>query len=253
MIVAPTEPMHPRLLENPSLSKVRIWQAQIELISEEEVDALRAYLDEAERSRAARFHFERDRKSFVSTRGLLRSLLGGILEKEPASIVFEYGEHGKPALAARNDLQFSVSHTTGWAMFAVSSDFAVGVDLEALDRVTRNTEDLAKFADRVLSTNELMVWRAIPADQQPRALLRAWTRKEALAKATGRGLSDELLATEVALDAAAPQSTLAVEHWCICDLPAPEGFAAALAVDQNRSPNTRCSHGPVGRAPNTEP
>ena len=237
MIAAPSESIHPRLLEHSLLNQVRLWQAQIDLISDDEIDALRASLDQAERTRAARFHFERDRKSFVSTRGLLRSLLGGILKKEPASIVFEYGAHGKPALAAGNDLQFSVSHTTGWAMFAVSVDFAVGVDLEALDRLTRNTEDLSNFADRVLSTNELMVWRAIPANEQPRALLRAWTRKEALAKATGRGLSDELLATEVALDAAAPQPTLAFEHWCIYDLPAPEGFAAALAVDQNRRPS----------------
>ena len=234
MIVAPTESMHPRLLEQSSLQKVRIWQSQIEAISDEEVNALRAFLDETERARAARFHFEQDRKSFVSTRGLLRSLLGGILKKGPASIVFEYGEHGKPALADMNDLQFSVSHTTGWAMFAVSGDFAVGIDLEALDRLTRNAEDLSRFAERVLSSNELTVWQALPGDQQSRALLRAWTRKEALGKGTGRGLSDELLRTGVALDAAAPQSTLTIERWSLYDLPAPEGFAAALAVGQNQ-------------------
>jgi 4'-phosphopantetheinyl transferase len=74
------------------------------------------------------------------------------------------------------------------------------------------------------------------------AFLRAWTRKEAYAKAKGQGLFEELTRIEVALDAAAPKSSLTLRssttegeimrHWVLHDLSAPDGFAAALAVAQ---------------------
>src|SRR5450432_266810 len=128
--------MHPRLLESPDspLSGVRFWTAQIESLSVTEVEALSAHLDSAERARATRFHFERDRQSYVATRGLLRCLLGAMLHEEASKLVFEYGERGKPALALAAQhgptIRFNVSHSAGWAMFAVAYGFNVGIDLE---------------------------------------------------------------------------------------------------------------------------
>ncbi len=70
--------------------------------------------DEIER--ALRFHFEKDRNRFVTGRGLLREALGWLLEADPASIVFSYGERGKPQLADSINgqfLHFNVSHSDG--------------------------------------------------------------------------------------------------------------------------------------------
>ena len=95
----------------------------------------------------------------------------------------------------------------------------------------------------MLSQRELAIWQALPdAAARDAAFLRAWTRKEAYVKATGKGLFDELGNIEVALDAAAPESSLTLRsipqegeimrHWALHDLSAPDGFAAALAVEQ---------------------
>lgn len=230
-----------------SVSDVQIWTAHLEALSPVELGELSALLDAAEHARAGRFHFERDRRHYVAARGLLRRLLGTALNKPASALVFEYGTHGKPAIspAFLHDrmLCFNLSHSAGWAMFALAWDCEVGIDLESVTRLKRDVDGLGGLAARVLSARELAIWQALP-DTAPRdaAFLRAWTRKEAYAKATGQGLFDELTCIEVALDAVAPKSSLTLRsspqegeitrHWILHDLSAPDGFAAALAVEQ---------------------
>jgi 4'-phosphopantetheinyl transferase len=241
--------MSSALLQSPdtSVSGVQIWTAHLDSLSSGELGELRGVLDSAEQARAARFHFERDRRHYVASRGLLRRLLGAALDAAASAVVFEYGAHGKPALAAAflrdRILHFNLSHSDGWAMFALAWDREIGIDLESATRLKRDVNGLTGLAARVLSARELVIWQALP-DTAPRdaAFLRAWTRKEAYAKATGQGLFDQLTCIEVALDAVAPKSSLTLRsspqegeitrHWVLHDLSAPDGFAAALAVEQ---------------------
>src|SRR5213594_1789890 len=55
-------------------------------------------LAQVERERAARFYFDRDRNSFIVSRGLLRTLLGGYSREDPRQLQFTYGDQGKPKL-----------------------------------------------------------------------------------------------------------------------------------------------------------
>ena len=247
LIVVPTEnvPLHPLLVESPEspLGDVRVWRAQIDSCSPKQFDELRAHLDSEENARAARFKFVRDQKNYIVTRGLLRSLLGALLNQDPAKLRFEYGARGKPRLASGSSslvLRFNISHSNGWAMFAISDAVEVGIDLESMARLKRTEDDLIHLAARILSPNELAVWEALPdSASRPKAFLRAWTRKEAYAKATGLGIFHDLSSIELVLDGAAPRSSLRLhsgretEHesgwWILQDLSAPEGFAAALA------------------------
>ena len=239
--------MFSALLQSPStpVADVQIWTAQLDLLSSAEIEELEASLDAAERARAGRFHFEPDRRHYVASRGLLRRLLGAALDTPASRLVFEYGAHGKPAIAAEFSgdppLRFNLSHSAGWAMFALAWDREVGIDLESAARLTRDVDGLTALATRVLSTRELAIWRALPdTAAREAAFLRAWTRKEAYAKATGQGLFDKLTCIEVALDAGAPKSSLMlhsstkegaiISRWAVYDLAAPDGFAAALAV-----------------------
>lgn len=224
---------------------VQIWAAHLEALPPAELDQLEATLDSSEHARAARFHFERDRRHYIASRGLLRHLLGSALDAPASGLVFEHGPQGKPALSSPirqgRTLRFNLSHSTGWAMFALSWHSEVGIDLESVARLDRDTKGLADLATRVLSARELEIWRALPdAASRERAFLRAWTRKEAYAKAIGQGLFEHLIQNEVALDAAAPKPSLTLSsaaaddmtrHWVLHDLSAPEGFAAALAVE----------------------
>lgn len=229
------------------VSDIQIWTARLDSLSLAEMKELEASLDSTERARAARFHFEPDRKQYIASRGLLRHLISNVLEKPTESLAFEYGAQGKPALtsafSSERTLHFNVSHSAGWAMFALAWDREIGIDLESASRLTRSGNDLSRLASKVLSARELSVWQALPDPAiRGAAFLRAWTRKEAFAKATGRGLFDTLGSIEVALDAAAPQSSLtlrlpesqgAKDHsFVLYDLVAPEGFVAALAIAQ---------------------
>jgi 4'-phosphopantetheinyl transferase len=227
-------------------NEVQVWAAHLEALPPAELGQLDTILDSSEHARAARFHFERDRRHYVSSRGLLRRLLGSTLDKPASELVFEYGPHGKPAIATPTregrTLCFNLSHSAGWAMFALSWDHEVGIDLESAARLDRDAKGLTDLAARVLSKRELEIWQALPnAPSREAAFLRAWTRKEAYAKAIGQGLFEHLIQNEVALDAATPKPSLTLpsaqtgdmtRHWILHDLSAPDGFAAALAVEQ---------------------
>ena len=216
---------------------VQIWVAQLDSISSDDMFELSASLDSAEQTRAARFHFERDRQHFIATRGILRCLLAAALKISAREVAFEYGSHGKLAILATADyewqkLRFNVSHAAGAAMFALAWSREIGIDLEAAAHVTDKGEKLSELAKRILSQDELAVWQSLPDDgARAAAFLRAWTRKEAYVKARGAGLFDKLQEIEVALDAAYPQLSLTIGRWVVHDLPAPVGFAAAVAVE----------------------
>src|SRR5436190_1057780 len=241
-----TLPMLSSLLESieSPADGVQIWVSHLEALSPAELDQLNALLDPSEHARAARFHFDRDRRHYVASRGFLRHLVASALDQPAPALVFEYGPHGKPAISsatlAGRTLRFNLSHSAGWALFALCWDREVGIDLESAVRLERDPADLAALAMRVLSARELAIWQALPdAASRQAAFLRAWTRKEAYAKAIGHGLFEQLIRNEVALDAAAPELSLTLastqtsgETWIIHDLSAPDGFAAALAVEQ---------------------
>ena len=224
---------------------MQIWQAHLDSLSAAQVEALKCTLASAERERAARFHFEADRKHYIACRGLLRNVLATGLEKPAAAIVIEYGTFGKPvvSIAGRGRaLLFNISHSAGWAFFALAWDREVGIDLESGVHLDSDDDRLSALAKRILSERELIIWHSLPDSASRRAaFLRAWTRKEAFAKAIGKGVFDEWRGIELVLDSASPNScaTIAspVENglatsWLIHDLFAPDGFAAALAVEQ---------------------
>src|ERR1700682_762867 len=77
--------------------EIHIWRANLD-IEPAVLDRVRAGLSPDEESRAARFHFARDRNHFIVCRGALRGLLGAYLNVSPGAIEFCYGIHGKPAL-----------------------------------------------------------------------------------------------------------------------------------------------------------
>src|SRR2546428_1011047 len=119
----------------------------------EAVRALAAWLSDAERQRAGRFHFARDRRRFVVARARLRQLLAARCRTRPESVELAYGKNGKPALARRfadTDWRFNVAHCDEVAVYAFSRGRDVGIDIEAI-RADREADDIAA---RVFSRRE---------------------------------------------------------------------------------------------------
>jgi 4'-phosphopantetheinyl transferase len=144
---------------------------------------LECVLTEEERARASRFRLGRVRDQFVAARGQLRLLLGHYLGIDPTIVPIWYADGGKPYLPPEYPLHFNVSHTDGLAVYAFG--FArVGVDVERF----RPVPDADSLVARFFSRHEADLFRTLPPDDRLGAFFRAWTRKEAVLKAIGRGV-----------------------------------------------------------------
>lgn len=154
---------------------------------------LLALLDAGERARWSRFHRDEDRARYLAAHALKRIVLARHLGTAATELRFAAAcrhcggtDHGKPRLCATTGgIEFSLSHSGERVVLAVARDLAVGVDVERLDA----RRDAAALIPAVLSAAEQAVVAALPAAERGPALLRYWTRKEALLKATGDGLA----------------------------------------------------------------
>ncbi|HYC61338.1 MAG TPA: 4'-phosphopantetheinyl transferase superfamily protein [Thermoanaerobaculia bacterium] len=184
------------------------------------LDEAASILSADERERADRFRFAQHRQRFTRCRILLRQLLGQHLARDPASLVFRYGEWGKPEL---DGVHFNVSHSDRIAVIAWSREHAVGIDVERIDR----TKDVVPLAHTAFSPAECEAFDAMPADQQVEAFFRTWARKEALMKLRGRGFS---LPSHSFTVSVAKEPLTFLDDCAIRDLDVNAGFACAIAA-----------------------
>jgi len=208
----------------------RVWL--LPLVADDKVsEALLPLLADDERAKANAYRMPFARHRFVQTRGALRLLLGRCLHVPAASLRFDYGEFGKPALAQGGAWHFNVAHSGDYALLAVANGREVGVDIEQ----HRSLSDLADLAGTVFSPNEAAAWHRLAEAERVPGFFTAWSAKEAVAKATGRGLGVGLEKLEVGMPAGgvsfAPRLVQVDASACqLFVLPAPAGYAAALAL-----------------------
>ena len=156
--------------------------------------AAEALLAPDEIARAARFRFDRDRHRYIRARGALRQVLGQAMDRAPESLVFTYGDRGKPAL--EDGPAFNLSHSGDRGVVALGGDAPLGVDIEKCGRKIR---DLDALAERCFGAVERAAIEAAP--DPLRHFLTFWTAKEARMKLTGEGLGLDPQAIHLVLDA----------------------------------------------------
>ncbi|NMH94222.1 4'-phosphopantetheinyl transferase superfamily protein [Pseudonocardia bannensis] len=207
---------------------------------------LLALLDEHERTRLQKLRRPDDQARYLAAHALVRLVLGHRLGVHPAGLRFDRTcrcgqQHGKPRLADEpGTTGFSLTHSGDLVGVAVS-DGPVGLDVEHVRPLT----DVAGMAAHVCSPTELA--RPLPAETA--AFLTTWTRKEALLKATGEGLSRPMATITLSPAGSPPR----VEEWTGADappgpvwladlLPAPE-HPGAVAGFGARTPAIRVADG----------
>lgn len=144
--------------------------------------------DAASRARIARNRLEQiDRRQ-----GLAR------IQSFAASLLLEYAvtkhfpaivhplqvtesDGGKPYLVAEPGVHFSLSHSGGWAVCALS-DCPVGVDIEKCEQGRRD------IASRFFHKEEIRYLNSLLPTARDDAFYSLWTLKESFVKSTGRGL-----------------------------------------------------------------
>ena len=143
--------------------------------------------DESERQ--SRFLPELTRHESLVTRVLVRRVLSRYAEIAPADWRFISNDEGKPAFSPgvldADSLRFNLSNTPGLVICGVTRSGDLGVDVEDDRREARVLE----LASRNFAQPEFEDVRAVAEAGRRARFFRYWTLKEALVKATGRGLS----------------------------------------------------------------
>ena len=143
-----------------------------------------ALLTADEKDRAARFHFEKDRRLFVLARCILRSALGKLLDVPPATVPIHLGPNAKPELYPANaSWTFNLSHSEDQIAVAIAPIPRVGVDVE----FHGGKVDIDSIAREYFCQKEIEYLRG-SIEHTRTHFYRFWTLKEAYLKAVGIGL-----------------------------------------------------------------
>lgn len=153
------------------------------------IAAYQRLLSVEEQRRAQRFLVERDRRRYLVTRALVRTVLARFTGVAPECLAFRENRYGKPALctmgAASGGLSFNLSHCDDMIVLALTRDRALGVDVENIALKPAPIH----IAQRYFAREEIATLGGLPADGQGRRFFELWTLKEAYIKARGMGLA----------------------------------------------------------------
>jgi 4'-phosphopantetheinyl transferase len=223
--------------------ELHVWRARIDELHPQ-LEALRATLPDDERDRSHRFRIPHDQSRFIIARALTRTLLCRYLQLEAAQLAFAVGPIGKLHLPPPEPLKFNATHSGHMVMVAVSREGDVGVDVENL----RPLPKFQELAERYYCQREIATLAALPPDLRQRAFFLAWTRKEALLKGVGKGLTFPLCDVEVTLTPDAPARLIQFGEvagddapWRLIHLEPGEGYVGAVAIT-HAAPQVRLFH-----------
>ncbi|MEI6047785.1 MAG: 4'-phosphopantetheinyl transferase superfamily protein [Bacteroidota bacterium] len=152
---------------------------------------LKSYINNKEKLRADKFQFDNDRETYISCHALLRLILAKKLNSNPLELSFINGINNKPGLTG-NPIYFNISHTRESFAIAISKNLSVGIDLENIN-LNLNIHSIMK---NYFSNTEREFILSADSETVDRFIL-LWTRKEALLKALGTGILNNLAGIEV--------------------------------------------------------
>jgi 4'-phosphopantetheinyl transferase len=212
--------------------EVCVWHASLDRIGLDGAEINRILAND-ERRRASHFAFALNRKRYEIRRAVLRILLGAYLERRPEDITFSYNSYGKPMLED-SDLSFNMSETAGIAVYAVARNRSVGADAERI----REFSQMTQIAQRFFTKCEYDLLCATPEDGMAKRFFEYWTRKEAVFKAIGKGLSIPLNSIDVSgnikgqiLLVQKGTGPARSQKWAVQDIELDGKNVAALAVE----------------------
>jgi 4'-phosphopantetheinyl transferase len=94
--------------------EIDVWWMATDTVGCEHLHRWLEMLDEEERERSARFHFEIDRREFIAAHALLRSILSSYVNSPAHQWRFTRDANGKPKIHSpigSDELLFNLSHT----------------------------------------------------------------------------------------------------------------------------------------------
>lgn len=169
-------------------NKPILYLAHTDCYSSDAILSFRKLLSATEREKALKFKFVQDQHRYIVTHAMLRLILGGYLEIEPGKIEFISNDYGKPSLPEKfRKIHFNLSHSKGLSVLAFSTKAEIGIDIEKIDPEF----DFDLIANAHFSNDENTFIKAENGQTRKR-FYTVWTRKEALLKAVGTGIGENI-------------------------------------------------------------
>ena len=173
----------------------------------------------------------------ATRRFYLRLLLGAYLGIPGKDLRIIRRHKGRPELdlaQSKGELDFSVARSNGRYLIGISGGATIGVDLELASR--RSGKPLA-LDRRFFSKEEIAALSILDEEQLHRAFMYTWSCKEAIVKASGMGIANQLCRFTVDVNPGNPPSVLDMQDddhgaWKLAIAEPASGAIAAIAVRQ---------------------
>lgn len=211
--------------------EIKIFQAFVE----SRLNCHKSCLTSEEREKAVSIRLDAARNRYIQSRHMLRKIVADAINSDPGDIDFKSGAHGKPYIP--NGPFFNLSHTGNQIVCALCHDAEVGIDIEVID----SGLDVSKISKAVFSKLEQQQLEQTPSPDRSSAFHIGWTRKEAILKGLGYGLTTATEDFDVSLSPfscnrllVSRNPALKVSEWQLVDLPYFENTAGALAINSRR-------------------
>jgi 4'-phosphopantetheinyl transferase len=173
----------------------------------------------------------------ATRRFYLRLLLGAYLGIPGKDIHITRRIKGRPGLdsaLSKGELDFSVARSNGCYLIGISNGAIIGVDLEISARTTGNPMALAR---RYFSQAEATALSELNEQELHRAFMHTWACKEAIVKASGMGIANQLCRFTVDTNPDNPPQVLDMPDddqsaWVLAMAEPAKGAISAIAVRQ---------------------
>ena len=173
----------------------------------------------------------------ATRRFYLRLLLGAYLGLPGKDVRITRRVKGRPELDSsqtNGKLNFNVAWSSGCYLVGVNSGKTIGVDMEMASRRPGNPMALAT---RYFSQQEISALSKVNQNELHRAFMHTWACKEAIVKASGMGIANQLCRFTVDVNPEEPPSVLDMPDddptaWKLAFAEPSPGAIAAIAVRQ---------------------
>ncbi len=190
------------------------------------VERFKIYLNEIELNRSQKYHFDKDRNRFIICRALLKISLADHVGISVDKIVIAIDAHKKPYLPSHPNVFFNVSHTHKYALIAIGKTL-VGVDIEKIDWDYDYSEAVTTVFN---STDRHKLGLAI---DKKHTFFKYWTRKEAIVKATGKGIGDNFkqIPASDGMHTLPPELLSNVQNLSVLSFDIDKEYLASVAIE----------------------
>ena len=211
-------------------NEIHIWLCNLN-IPNKSISNLKKILSRKELDKADKFHFTKDRNSFVVSRASLKIILSKYINIEPIYVNFIYNKYGKPFLDIKNDISFNLSHSGRFCVIGITKNSKIGVDIEKINKDFSSLE----IAKNYFSVKEYLLLTKLPSSERGKAFFHCWTRKEAFIKAEGKGLSIPLNSFDVTISEGEAKITrinnkINIDDWQLYNINVNDEYCAAIAT-----------------------